>query len=158
MKENKKSSRFLYCKTILKKEMIIVNYFEKFFRKATVVVMLVLCAYICSMSLYAQKDYSDTYQISCQISFDSKMISVGVTIKGNEYIDSIEDCSITVTDGSNCFNKSWTGLRAEGSTLSVTKIASGITKGETYTVTIIATVHRGKSTEKISESFTRKYE
>lgn len=63
---------------------------------------------------------------------------------------------MTLTDSNGTVVKQWTGLSAIGSRLTVNKTASGVVKGETYTLTFTATVNAG-TTETISESTASTY-
>lgn len=102
-------------------------------------------------------DYSDDNQITCSLSFSSNKASCFVEIIGAQGTTSISDCTVTLTDSKGNEVKSWSGLSAIGSKLTVSKSATGVVKGEKYTLSVTATVHRNGSTETVSDSFTATY-
>ena len=116
------------------------------------------CIFLNTVCVYAQKDYSDANMIKADMSFSNDVIYVNVTITGAVDIRSIDDCSITITDSSGDFYKSWDNLSSQNRMLVITKTASGVTKGETYNVTVTATFNRVADSETVTETFTKKYE
>ena len=52
---------------------------------------------------------------------------------------------------------SWNNLSSAGAILAFTKTTSDITKGETYTLSVTATVNRNGSSENVSASVTKTY-
>ena len=69
----------------------------------------------------------------------------------------ISNCTITLTDSNGSVVKSWKNLSATGSTLTFLKTVSGVTKGETYTLSVTATVKTNGSSENVSDSVTKTY-
>ena len=128
------------------------------FKILTVALVSVLCIHICTVHVNSALYYNGTCNISCTNDFSEDKMRVVVNIKCDSDVDSIDNCSITVTDSGNKFEKSWTGLSSNSSYLNVSKTASGVTKGETYTVTVTATLHIGNDSETVTETFTEKYE
>lgn len=127
------------------------------FSKITAIALAVICVYCLTVSAFAQMDYSDTNQITFSLSFYSNSASCFVEIKGATGTTSISDCTVTLTDSNGNEVKSWGGLSVTGSKLTVSKTASGVEYGKTYTLNVTATVHRNGESEIVSDSFTRTY-
>lgn len=110
------------------------------------------------MSVYAQPRYSDNNRIVLSLTFSS---SKGATcygkITGDVGTTSITNCTVTLTDSNGNPIKSWSNLSSAGSTLIFSKTASEVTKGETYTLSVTAEVHRNGSSETVSDSITATY-
>lgn len=118
----------------------------------------VLCVIFClSISVSAEPRYSDNCSITLKLTYSSSGASCYARIKGNTGTTSISNCNVTLTDSSGDTVKSWTNLSANGTTLIFSKTASGVTKGETYTLSVTATVKRNGSSETVSDSVTRTY-
>lgn len=102
--------------------------------------------------------YSDTNTITLSLSYSSEK---GATcygkIIGKSGTTSITNCNFTLTDSDGNEVKSWSNLSATGATLTFSKSASGVTKGETYTLSVSATVNRNGSSENVSDSISRTY-
>jgi len=130
---------------------------KKFISKMVVVALVMICVYCLTVSAFAQMDYSDTNQITFSLSFYSDSASCSVEIKGATGTTSITDCTVTLTDSSGNEVKSWGVLSATGSKLTVSKTASEVEQGKTYTLSVTATVHRNGESETVSDSFTRTY-
>ena len=125
--------------------------------KMAVIALAVICVYCLTVSAFAQMDYSDVHKINFRLSFNSNSASCYVEIKGATGTTSISDCIVTLTDSSGNEVKSWGGLSGTGSKLIVSKTASGVEQGKTYTLSVTATVHRNGESETVSDSFTRTY-
>ena len=96
-------------------------------------------------SIYVGLSYSTTYGAQCSGSITGY---TGATIS---------DGSLVLTDSSGNILKSWTGLSSSSNTLSVAKAYSGVSKGNTYTLTISGKVTLNGESEFVSTSTTRKY-
>ena len=118
--------------------------------------MSLICCF--ADSVYAQPRYSDNHRITLSLTFSS---SKGATcygkITGAAGTTSITNCTVTLTDGDGNQVKSWNNLSATGTTLIFSKTASGVTQGETYTLSVTATVYRNGSSETVSDSVTATY-
>lgn len=106
---------------------------------------------------WVQPYYSDSAQTKLSLGFSSGKAICSVMITGKSGTTSINDCTMTLTDDSGTVIASWDNLSSSGSSLSSTKKASGVTKGETYTLSVTATVNRNGSSESVSDSVTRTY-
>lgn len=127
------------------------------FLRMAAIALAVICVYCLTVSAFAQMDYTDTYKVKFSLSFYSSNANCLVEIKGATGTTSITDCTVTLTDSSGNEVKSWRGLSATGSKLIVSKTASGVEQGKTYTLSVTATVHRNGESETVSDSFTRTY-
>lgn len=110
-----------------------------------------------SISVFAEPRYSDSSSITLSLSYSSSGASCYARIKGSTGTSGISDCTVTLTDSKGNVVKSWTNLSATGTTLTFSRTASGVTKGETYTLSITATVKRNGSSETVSDSVTKTY-
>lgn len=113
-----------------------------------------------SASLYlpiAKKFGMHTNEIIISLSFTSDKAYCSAEISGAIGTTSITDCTVTLTDSKGNEVKSWSGLSAVGYRLIVVETAQGVKKGETYTLSVTATVNRDGRSETVSDSFTRTY-
>lgn len=110
-----------------------------------------------SISVAAEPRYSDNCTITQNLSFSSSEASCYTRIKGKTGTTGISNCTITLTDSNGGVVKSWKNLSATGSTLTFLKTVSGVTKGETYTLSVTATVKTNGSSEEVSDSITKTY-
>lgn len=104
-----------------------------------------------------QPYYSDTTPVKLSLGFSSGKAICSVMITGKSGTTSINDCTMTLTDDSGTVIATWNNLSASGTVLSSTKTASSVTKGETYTLSVTATINRNGSSETVSNSVTRTY-
>lgn len=120
--------------------------------------LTVLCIMFClSISVSAEPRYSDNSTITLGLSYSLSGASCYARIKGSTGTTSISNCTVTLTDSKGSVVKSWTNLSATGTTLTFSKTASGVTKGESYTLSVTATVNRNGSSENVSDSVTKTY-
>lgn len=110
-----------------------------------------------STSVSAEPRYSDNSTITLGLSYSLSGASCYARIKGSAGTTSISNCTVTLTDGKGSVVKSWTNLSATGTTLSISKTVSGVTKGETYTLSITATINRNGSSETVYDSISKTY-
>lgn len=97
--------------------------------------------------------YSNNHRIT--ISLDGT--SCYAKILGSVGTTSITNGKLVLEDDNGNEVDSWSDLSSYGSTLIVSKTASGMVSGETYTLTISAYVNRNGSSEYVSESITATY-
>ncbi len=69
----------------------------------------------------------------------------------------ITDGTLVLTDSKGNIIQQWDNLSASGLMLVTTKTASGVTKGETYTLSITVTVKTHSNSETITESIVKTY-
>ncbi len=118
--------------------------------------MLVILS--CTVCAFAAVESDDTNKVMPSVSFSSDIAYCSVKITSASDTTSITDCTMTLTDSYGNVIRSWSGLSSTGSSLTVSKITSGVSKGETYTLSVSATVHRNGSAEPVSGSYTAKYQ
>lgn len=127
---------------------------KKFFVSVCVAVVLLMNMVI---PVYAQLDYDTNTSIILTLSFSSNEASCYAKIRGGNGATEITDGTLTLTDSSGTVVEKWDNLSSLSSILIVSKTAKDVTKGETYTLTITATVKTSSSSETITESVTRTY-
>lgn len=112
-----------------------------------------------SISTYAvvQPRYSDTSSITLSLSFSSSGAVCYGKITGASGATSVSNCTATLTDSKGNVVKSWTNLSSSSSTLVFSKTASNVKKGETYTLSVTATVKRNSSSEFVSDTISKTY-
>lgn len=110
-----------------------------------------------SISVFAEPRYSDTHKITLSLTYSASGAECYARITGSAGTTSISNCTVTLTDSKGNMVKSWTNLSATGTTLTISKTASGVTKGETYTLSVTATVNRNGSSETVSDSVSKTY-
>lgn len=116
---------------------------------------MLICFFI---PVYAnQYRYDDGQKISIKLTYSSNGASCYVKIDGGEGTKSISNGKMVLTDSSGGVVQSWSNLSSTGTTLIVSKTAKDVTKGETYTLTITATINGSSSSEEVSGSVTVKY-
>ena len=101
--------------------------------------------------------YSQTGSISMSLRFNSGTAHCSVTVLSNDRSIPIVNGEVTLTDSSGTVLATWSNLYASDGILTFYKTYSPVEKGETYTMTIKATVVGKYSTEKISEEYTNTY-
>lgn len=120
--------------------------------------MSVLCITFClSIAVSAEPRYSDNCTITLGLTYSSSGASCYAKIKGSAGTTGISNCTLSLEDSSGNVVKSWTNLSVSGSILSVSKTTSSVVKGETYTLSITATVTRNGTSETVSDSITKTY-
>lgn len=113
-----------------------------------------------SISVFAEKAqpyYTDTNRTQITLSFSSGKATCSGTITGKSGTTSITNCTVTLTASNGDVIASWNNLSSTGTILAFTKTASDITKGETYTLSVTATVNRNGSSETVSDSVSKTY-
>ena len=120
------------------------------------------CCILLSLSIsvfaeQAQPCYTDTNRTKITLSFSSGKATCSGTIIGKSGTNSITNCAVTLTASNGDVIASWNNLSSTGTILAFTKTTSDITKGETYTLSVIATVNRNGSSETVSDSVSKTY-
>lgn len=96
--------------------------------------------------------YSDTHSLRLSLSFNGTTAYCIVNLTGADGTKSITDGHLTLTDSYGTSVGDWSNLTSSNSKLVVTKNVSGLTKGETYTLSFSANVNRNGNTEYVSDS------
>ncbi len=117
--------------------------------------MTVCMVFYLSVPVSAEPRYSDNNTITLSLSYTSSGASCYARIKGGTGTTSITNCTVKLTDSNGNVVKSWTGLSATGTSLVFSKTATGVTKGETYTLSVSATVNTSNSNERVSDSISK---
>ena len=91
------------------------------------------------------------------LSFSNNYANCDVSIQGKSGTSSITNGSVVLKDNYGNTIKSWNNLSATGSLFTFSKSTSGVISGNTYTLTVIATVNRNGIAETVSESITSTY-
>lgn len=107
--------------------------------------------------VYAQLDYDTNTSIILTLGFSSNGASCYANIDGDNSATAITDGTLTLTDSSGTVVEKWENLSSPSSILIVSKTAKGVTAGNTYTLTITATVKTNHSSESVTKSITRSY-
>lgn len=100
----------------------------------------------------AEPRYSDTHSLYTTLWFDGTTAYCVVELVGANGTTSITDGHLILTDSKGNVKGDWKNLTSNTDTLYVSKSVSGLTKGETYTLTFSANVKRNGNTEYISDS------
>lgn len=106
---------------------------------------------------YAQLYYDTNTKITLTLDFSSTGASCYSKISGGNGVTEITDGTLTLTDSSGTVVGKWENLSSSSSILIVSKTATGVTKGNTYTLTITATAKTADSSEPVTKSMTRTY-
>ncbi len=101
--------------------------------------------------------YSETSSIFISLRFYSDIAHCSVTVMSNDGSIPIVNGEVTLTDSSGNVVAKWSNLYASNGCLDFYEMHTPVTKGETYTLKITATVVGKHSTEKISEEYTNTY-
>jgi hypothetical protein len=118
---------------------------------------MIICLSVSVSAEGIQPYYLDTNKTQITLSFSSGKATCSGTITGKTGTTSISDCTVTLTDSKGNVVKSWSNLSSSGTILAFTKTSSGVTKGETYTLSVKATVNRNGSSETVSDSVSNTY-
>lgn len=96
--------------------------------------------------------YSDTHSLRISLSFSGTSANCVADLIGAKGTTSISDGHLILTDSNGNVKGDWENLSSNTGTLYVSKSVSGLTKGETYTLTLSANVKRNGNTEYVSDS------
>ena len=100
--------------------------------------------------------YSDTHSLYITLSFNETTAYCVVQLIGAKGTTSISDGHLTLTDSKGVVKGDWSDLHSDNNRLYVSKSVSGLTKGETYTLTFSANVKRYGNIEYVSDSKSEK--
>lgn len=98
----------------------------------------------------AEPRYSDTHSLYVSLTFNGTTANCVADLIGANGTMSISDGHLILTDSKGNVKGDWTKLSSNGKTLFVKKSVTGLTKGETYTLTFSANVNRNGNTEPVS--------
>lgn len=98
---------------------------------------------------------NNTYSLG--IFYNGSTATCNLSISGASGTTKITNCNVYLKNSSGVTIASWTNYSATGDTLDFCKSTTGVSSGNTYTLSFSATVHRNGNTENISGSTTKKY-
>lgn len=101
--------------------------------------------------------YSETGSISMSLRFDSDIAYCSVIVMSNNRSIPIVNGEVTLTDSSGNVVAIWSNLYASDGILNFYGRHTPVTKGETYTLKITASVVGKTRVEHISETYTNTY-
>lgn len=85
---------------------------------------------------------SDTNKVTVQLTFSGTTAYCYASVTGADGTTSITDGHLVLTDSNGTAVGEWENLSSNSKRLTVSKSVSGLTKGETYTLTFSAKVNR----------------
>lgn len=118
---------------------------------------ILLSLSICVFAEQAQPYYADTARTQITLSFSSGKATCSGAITGKSGTTSITNCTVNLTASNGDVIASWNNLSSTGTALTFSRTASGVTKGETYTLSVTATINRNGSSDTVSDSVTKTY-
>lgn len=92
---------------------------------------------------------SDTNLVTVQLTFSGTTAYCDATVTGAEGTTSITDGHLVLTDSNGTVVGEWKNLSSSNKKLTVSKSVSGLTEGETYTLTFSAKVNRNGRSEDV---------
>ncbi|MCM1579102.1 MAG: hypothetical protein NC078_09930 [Ruminococcus sp.] len=122
----------------------------------SVLLALIMLACMAATVSAAEPRLSDTNSVSVRLTFSGTTASCDVTVTGAKETTSITDGHLVLTDSKGNVAGEWTDLSSSSNTLTVSKTVSGLTKGETYTLTFTGKANRNGGSENISGSVSKK--
>lgn len=147
------SLRYIFIKGLNTRRLINIKIL-----KSLTAILITLSVLICiTVSASAQFYYDSNADITLLLTYSSNEATCYAKIDGGKGTKSISNGKMVLTDSSGGMVQSWSNLSSTGAILTVSKTAKDVTKGETYTLTITATVNGSTSSEEVSDSVTVKY-
>lgn len=125
--------------------------------KRLISILLSLAVMIGTASIVTavEPQYSDTHSLIIQLSISDTTAYCTVNLTGAYGTKNITDGHLTLTDSHGTPVGYWSNLESDNSKLVVMKSVSGLTKGETYTLSFYAYVNRNGNAEYVSDSKTK---
>ena len=124
---------------------------------AAIMAVAMMISVTASAASVVKPRYSETSYMSMDLTFESGTAHCGVTMRTNNTNIPIVNGKVTLEDSSGNVLATWDNLYASDGYLNFYEMYSPVTKGESYTMTITATVVGKTRVEYISEPFTRTY-
>lgn len=104
----------------------------------------------------AEPRYSDTNSVTVYLAFSGTTAYCDVIVTGADGTTSITDGHLVLTDSSGTVIAEWKNLSSDGKKFTDSKTVSGLTKGETYTLTFSGKVNRNGRSEDVSNYVSKK--
>lgn len=98
--------------------------------------------------------FSETNSITVRLGFNGTTANCDVTIFGADGTTSIDSVNIYLKDSRNNVKGKWLDLSSPSGFFTFSDSVSNLTKGETYTLSVSAKVHRNGNNEDVSDSKT----
>ena len=98
----------------------------------------------------AEPRYSDTNSVTVTLAFKGTTANCSATVVGARGTTDITGGHLVLTDSKGTFVAEWTNLSATGNFFAFSDSVSGLTNGETYTLTFSAKVNRNGRAESVS--------
>lgn len=99
---------------------------------------------------------SDTNSVSVWLVFSGTTAYCDAKVTGADGTTSITNGHLVLTDSNGTVVADWNNLSSNSDKLTVSKVASDLIKGETYTLTFSAKVNRNGRTENVSNYVSKK--
>ncbi|MCC8042900.1 MAG: Ig-like domain-containing protein [Oscillospiraceae bacterium] len=99
---------------------------------------------------------SDTSSVSVTLTFSGTTAYCDAKVTGADGTTSITDGHLVLTDSDGTVVGEWENLSSSSKRLTVSKSVSGLTKNETYTLTLSAKVNRNVSSEYVGNYISKK--
>lgn len=99
---------------------------------------------------------SDTNKVTVQLTYSGTTAYCDATVIGADGTTSITDGHLVLTDSKGTVVAEWSDLSSNSKKLTVSETVSGLTKDETYTLTISAKVNRNGRSEDVSNYVSKK--
>lgn len=118
---------------------------------------MALVVMICTATaVSAEPRYTDTNSVSVTLTFSGTTAYCDATVTGADGTTSITDGHLVLTDSSGTVVAERKDLSSNGKKLTVSMTVSGLTKGETYTLTFSAKVNRNGRSENVGNDVSKK--
>ncbi|MDE6851745.1 MAG: hypothetical protein K2J67_04560 [Lachnospiraceae bacterium] len=98
--------------------------------------------------------YSDTHSVTVRLMFDGTTAVCEAEVEGATGTTSITNGHLTLKDSRGNVVGDWSNKKSYTTSLSISESVSGLTKGETYTLSFSANVNRNGKAEPVSGSKT----
>ena len=103
-----------------------------------------------------EPQYSDTNSVNVTLAFNGTTANCSATVIGAKGTTSITDGHFVLTDSKGNIVAEWTNLSVIGNFFTFSDSVSGLTKGETYTLTFSAKVNRNSTSEDVDNYVSKK--
>lgn len=125
--------------------------------KYVISILMALVVMICTATaVSAEPRYTDTNSVSVTLTFSGTTAYCDATVTGADGTTSITDGHLVLTDSSGTVVAERKDLSSNGKKLTVSMTVSGLTKGETYTLTFSAKVNRNGRSENVGNDVSKK--
>ncbi len=126
--------------------------------KYFVSILLALVILACSaVTVFADEPrMSDTNSVSVWLAFSGTTAYCDAKVTGADGTTSITDGHLVLTDSNGTVVGDFPNLSSNSKKLTVSETVSGLTKGETYTLTFSAKVNRNGRSEDVSNYVSKK--